>query len=116
MENQLSDSLILDEKTPLKKSFIQFDKKQLVNLQYVLSKELLRTNKHGAYASSTIIGCNTRKYHGLLVAPQPQIDNDLHVLLSCVDETVLQRDAEFHLAIHKFPGGVFHPKIGRAHV
>lgn len=110
VENQISSPQLTDEKTPLKKSFIQFDKKQLVNLQYVLSKELLRTNKNGAYASSTIIGCNTRKYHGLLVAPQPQIDNDLHVLLSSVDETVLQKESEFHLAIHKFPGGVFHPK------
>ncbi|MFN8144791.1 MAG: amylo-alpha-1,6-glucosidase [Bacteroidia bacterium] len=110
MENQISDSVKMDEKASVKKAFIQFDKKQLVNLQYVLSRELLRTNKRGTYASSTIIGCNTRKYHGLLVAPQPQIDNDLHVLLSSVDETVLQRDAEFHLAIHKFPGGVFHPK------
>ncbi len=97
-------------KTQQKKSFIQFDKNQLVNLQYVLNKELLRTNKHGAYTSSTIIGCNTRKYHGLLVAPQPLLDTDLHVLLSCVDETIIQRDAEFHLAIHKFPGGVYHPK------
>jgi len=80
VENQISSPQLTDEKTPLKKSFIQFDKKQLVNLQYVLSKELLRTNKNGAYASSTIIGCNTRKYHGLLVAPQPQIDNGIIVV------------------------------------
>ncbi|MDZ4847144.1 MAG: amylo-alpha-1,6-glucosidase [Chitinophagales bacterium] len=89
--------------------YIKFDKNQLINLQYALNKELLRTNKRGAYASSTIIGCNTRKYHGLLVAPQPQLDMENHVFLSTLDETVLQRDAEFHLAIHKYPG-LFHPK------
>ncbi len=91
-------------------SYIKFDKNQLVNLQYVLNKELLRTNSRGAYASSTIIGCNTRKYHGLLVAPQPQLDNENHVLLSSIDETILQQGAEFHLALHKFPGGVYFPK------
>lgn len=89
--------------------YIKLDKNQLINLQYALNKELLRTNKRGAYASSTIIGCNTRKYHGLLVAPQPQLDMENHVFLSTLDETVLQRDAEFHLAIHKYPG-LFHPK------
>ncbi len=110
MENDISDTIVTDEKSLARKSYIQFDKNQLVNLQYALNKELLRTNRRGAYASSTIIGCNTRKYHGLLVAPQPQIDNDNHVLLSCVDETVIQNNTEFHLAIHKFPGGVYHPK------
>lgn len=89
--------------------YIQFDKNQLVNLQYALDRELLRTNKRGAYASTTLICCNTRKYHGLLVAPQPQLDMENHVFLSSIDETVIQRDAEFNLAIHKYPG-LFHPK------
>ncbi|PKP02342.1 MAG: amylo-alpha-1,6-glucosidase [Bacteroidetes bacterium HGW-Bacteroidetes-6] len=83
--------------------YIQFDKKQLVNLEYALSKELLRSNRAGAYSSTTIIGCNTRKYHGLLVSPQPAIDDELHVLLSCLDETIIQHDAEFNLALHRFP-------------
>lgn len=110
MQNGISDTLLAEENLVSKKSYIQFDKSQLVNLQYVLNKELLRTNKRGTYASSTLIGCNTRKYHGLLVTPQPQIDNENHVLLSCVDETLIHQGSEFHLAIHKFPGGVFHPK------
>lgn len=83
--------------------YIQFDKKELVNLEYSLSRELLRSNRAGAYSSTTIIGCNTRKYHGLLVCPQPAIDDELHVLLSCIDETIIQHDTEFNLAIHKFP-------------
>ncbi len=84
--------------------YIQFDKKQLINLEYVLNKEILRTNRAGAYASTTIIGCNTRKYHGLLVCPQPAIDNELHVLLSCIDESIIQHDSEFNLSLHRFPG------------
>lgn len=91
-------------------SYIQFDKNQLINLEYALGKELIRSNRAGAYASKTIIGCNTRKYHGLLVVPQPGLDNENHVLLSNLDETVIQHGAEFNLGIHQYPGGVFHPK------
>lgn len=91
-------------------SYIKFDKKQLVNLEYSLKRELLRSNRAGAYASTTIVGCNTRKYHGLLVVPEPGIDNENHVLLSSLDETIIQHDAEFNLAIHKFHGEVYHPK------
>ncbi|MDP4266614.1 MAG: amylo-alpha-1,6-glucosidase [Bacteroidota bacterium] len=91
-------------------SYIQFDKSQLVNLEYSLDKELIRTNRAGAYSSSTIIGCNTRKYHGLLVVPQPAIDDKNHVLLSSLDLTIIQRDSEFNLGIHKFPGGIYNPK------
>ncbi|WP_040670835.1 amylo-alpha-1,6-glucosidase [Nitritalea halalkaliphila] len=85
-------------------SYIHFDKTQLINLNYSLSRETIRTNRGGCYTSTTIIGCNTRKYHGLLVAPQPQIDEQLHVLLATVHETVIQRGASFNLGIAKFPG------------
>jgi predicted glycogen debranching enzyme len=91
-------------------SYINFDKNQLVNLEYSLSRELLRSNRAGSYASSTIVNCNTRKYHGILVVPQPGIDNENHVLVSSLDETVIQREAEFNLGIHKYPGGIFNPK------
>ena len=84
-------------------AYIQFDKNQLVNLEYSLSKELIRSNQAGAYSSTTIIGCNTRKYHGLLVCPQTAIDEELHVLLSSIDESIIQHDSEFNLAIHRYP-------------
>jgi len=91
--------------------YINFDKSQLINLEYSLNKELIRSNRSGSYASTTIIGCNTRKYHGLLISQQPNLDGDYHVLLSNFDVTVMQRDAEFNLGIHKFPGfGVYNPK------
>ena len=45
----------------------KFEKKEL-KIEKALNKEWLITNGIGGYASSTIIGCNTRKYHGLLIA------------------------------------------------
>ncbi|MEI6576704.1 MAG: amylo-alpha-1,6-glucosidase [Bacteroidota bacterium] len=91
-------------------SYIKFDKVQLINLEYSLGKELLRSNRAGSYSSTTIIGCNTRKYHGLLVTRQPNIDDDHHVLLSTIDETVIQHDESFNFGIHKYQGGQYNPK------
>jgi predicted glycogen debranching enzyme len=91
-------------------SYIQFDKTKLINLEYSLSRELIRSNRSGAYASTTILNCNTRKYHGLLVVPQPEIDDEYHVLLSGLDETVIQHNTAFHLGLRKYPGGNWNPK------
>jgi len=85
-------------------SYISFNKLQLVNLKFSLKRELIRSNRAGSYSITTIIGSNTRKYHGLLVSPQPYVDGGNHVLLSSVDETIIQRDEEFNLALHKYPG------------
>jgi len=90
-------------------SFLKFDKNQLVNLEYSLKREILRSNRAGSYSSTTICGCNTRKYHGLLVCPIDEIDGEKHVMLSSLDLTVIQHDAEFNLGIHKYPGNIFHP-------
>ncbi len=89
-------------------SYIEFDKTQLINLKYSLSKEFIRSNRAGSFGGSTIINCNTRKYHGLLVCPMDQIDGQNHVLISAIDETIIQHDKEFHLAVRKYPG-VMHP-------
>jgi predicted glycogen debranching enzyme len=91
-------------------SYIYFDKTQLINLKYSLDRELLRTNRAGSYASSSIIFTNTRKYHGLLVVPQPLIDDKNHVLLSSSDESVIDNKHEFHLSMRMFPGGIYEPK------
>lgn len=90
-------------------SYISFDKLQLINLEYSLGKELLRSNRSGAYATTTLLGCNTRKYHGLLILPLPELDGGVHILLSSLDETVIQREASFNLGIHKY-GNVYQPK------
>lgn len=91
-------------------SYLQFDKTLMTNLQETLPKEILRSNRSGAYSCSTIVDCNTRKYHGLLVVPIPEMDDENHVLLSSLDETVIQHGAEFNLGLHKYQGDNFSPK------
>ena len=91
-------------------SYIQFDKDKLINLEYSLSKEIIRSNRAGSYAAFSIIGCNTRKYHGLLVCPLDQFDGEKHVLLSSLDETIIEKDKEFNLGIHKYEGDNYIPK------
>lgn len=90
-------------------SYLRFDKTLLTNLEQSQQREMLRTNKSGAYHCTTIIDCNTRKYHGLLVTPVRELDNDNHVLLSSLDETVIQHGAEFNLGIHKYNGDYYAP-------
>ena len=90
-------------------SYLKFEKALMTNLQESLPKELLRTNRSGAYSCSTIVDCNTRKYHGLLVVPIPELDGDNHVLLSSLDSTVIQHGAEFNLGLHKYQGNNFSP-------
>lgn len=90
--------------------YLRFDKTQMTNLQDSLYKELLITNESGAYCSTTLVGCNIRKYHGLLVVPVPNLDEENHVLLSSLDETVIQHGAEFNLGLHKYQGENYSPK------
>ena len=90
--------------------YLRFDKTQMTNLQDSLFKELLITNESGAYCSTTLVGCNIRKYHGLLVVPVPNLDDENHVLLSSLDETVIQHGAEFNLGLHKYQGENYSPK------
>ncbi|MFQ7112800.1 glycogen debranching enzyme N-terminal domain-containing protein [Hallella bergensis] len=91
-------------------SYLKFEAATMTNLQESLSKELLRTNRSGAYSCSTIVDCNTRKYHGLLVVPVPELDDENHVLLSSLDCTVIQHGAAFNLGLHKYQGNNFSPK------
>ena len=88
---------------------IRFEKSLMTNLEETLPKELLRTNRSGAYACSSILDCNTRKYHGLLVLPISEIDDDNHVLLSALDVSVVQHGAVFNLGVHKYRGNTYSP-------
>ena len=90
-------------------SYLRFDKTLMINLQESLPREILRTNRSGAYHCTTIVDCNTRKYHGLLVIPVPNLDDENHVLLSSLDETVIQHGAEFQPGLHKYQGNHFSP-------
>ncbi|MGA1977367.1 MAG: amylo-alpha-1,6-glucosidase [Bacteroidales bacterium] len=91
-------------------SYIKFEKGQIVNLEYSLGREIIRTNRAGTYASTTIVECNTRKYHGLLVCPVDELGGERYVLLSSLDVTVVNDDKSFNLGIRKYKGDYFSPK------
>ena len=92
-------------------SYLKFDRNQMMNLDHALTKEMLRTNQTGAYHCTTVVDCNTRKQHGLLVIPIPELDpNGSYVMLSSLDETVIQHGAKFNLGLHRYSGGVYSPK------
>lgn len=89
-------------------SALTFDKSELGNLEYSLQREMLATDRKGGYMSTTIVCCNTRKYHGLMVAPIDETD-EAYVLLSSLDETIIQHDQSFNLALHRYKG-VYEPR------
>lgn len=86
--------------------YLNFDKTLLVNLERSLSKELLLTNRAGTYCASTLVGCNTRKYHGQLIVP---VGEQNFVLLSSLDETIIQHGAAFNLGLHEYQENQFSP-------
>ncbi len=90
-------------------NYLRFDRLLMTNLEKSLDKEMLRTNRAGAYSSGTIVDCNTRKYHGLLVVPVEELGGN-HVLLSSCDETVIQHGAEFNIGLHKYAGDYYSPR------
>ncbi len=91
-------------------SYIKFEKSQVVNLEYSLDREIIRTNRAGSYSSTTIVDCNTRKYHGLLVCPVDELGGDRFVLLSTLDVTVLNSEKRFNIGIRKYKGDYFSPR------
>jgi predicted glycogen debranching enzyme len=91
-------------------SYIKFEKSQVVNLEYSLAREIIRTNRAGSYSSTTLVGCNTRKYHGLLICPVDEQGGKRFVLLSSLDVTVVNNDKSFNTGIRKFKGDYFSPK------
>ena len=84
-------------------SLLTFDKNELGNLEYSLQREMLATDRIGGYMSTTIVCCNTRRYHGLMIAPIDAGDRT-YVLLSSLDETIVQHNQTFNLALHRFKG------------
>lgn len=91
-------------------SYIEFDKEKLVNIPFAKSKEILRCSRTGAFASTTLLGLNTRKYHGLFIVPQDNIDGERYLLVSTLNETVVLNNMDFHIGIHQYKGGVIDPK------
>jgi predicted glycogen debranching enzyme len=91
-------------------AYIKFDKSKVVNLEYSLSREIIRTNRAGSYSSTTIVACNTRKYHGSLIVPVDALGGDRFVLLSSLDVTLVNNERSFNIALHKYNGDFFSPK------
>ncbi|MCA1745927.1 MAG: glycogen debranching enzyme N-terminal domain-containing protein, partial [Bacteroidales bacterium] len=91
-------------------TYLNLDKTKLVNLEYSLSREVIRTNRAGSYSSTTVIGCNTRKYHGMLVCPIDHFGGGRFVLLSSLDISLVQHQQVFNLGIRKYQGSHYDPK------
>lgn len=85
---------------------IQYYKEEILKPESS-GKEFILSNRLETYCSTTITGLNTRKYHGLLVTPQHQLDGERFILLSSLDETVIQDENDFKLATHKYPGSYY---------
>ena len=78
-------------------------------LDEALAGEWLYTNGLGGYASSTLCGCNTRRYHGLLVAAlEPPVKRTL--LVAKLEETLWVGQIPFELGTNEFEDGTIHPR------
>jgi len=87
---------------------IQFNKEIINNLDTAASREWLETNGLGGFSSSTIIGLNTRRYHGLLTAAtKPPVGRI--VMLSKLEETLVIDGRRYELSTNQYPGAV-HPQ------
>lgn len=91
-------------------SYLRFDKRLMSNLNESLQREYIRTNRLGAYCCSSIVDCNTRKYHGSLVVPVRNLSLNNHVLLSSLDVSIIQHGVPFNISLHQYPDDVFSPK------
>ena len=88
---------------------ITIGSKNLSDLERALKTEWLITNGLGGYASSTVLGVNTRKYHGLLIAAfNPPVDR--RVLLTRIDEKIHVEGKEYSLGANELRDGCFQPE------
>src|SRR5436305_9054138 len=87
---------------------IEFGEQICGNFDEATSREWLETNGLGGFASSTIAGLNTRRYHGLLVAAtQPPVGR--MVLLSKLEETLVIDGRRYELSANQYSGAI-HPQ------
>ena len=90
-------------------AFLKFNKSELVNLEYSLKREIIAANETGAYCNTSIVTCNTRRYHGLLAVPVDELGGGKYMLLSALDESLVLRGKQFNLGIHCY-GDTYDPK------
>src|ERR1700760_3525656 len=87
---------------------IQFERETWRDPEVALRREWLETNGLGGFASSTIVGLNTRRYHGLLVAAtKPPLGRV--VMLSKMEERLFIEGQAFYLSANQYPR-VVHPQ------
>ncbi len=86
----------------------KINKSALQRFEDAAALEWLETNGLGGWSSSSVTGCNTRRYHGLLVAATVPPAERM-VLVSKLDETILSGNQRFELGVNDY-GGVIHPK------
>jgi predicted glycogen debranching enzyme len=85
---------------------ISFNRQALSHFDDMIMKEWLITNGLGGYSSSTVLGVNTRKYHGLLIAAiHPP--KDRRVFLTKLDEDIIIGDSTNRLGANEFQNGFF---------
>ncbi|HEY6269590.1 MAG TPA: amylo-alpha-1,6-glucosidase [Candidatus Acidoferrum sp.] len=88
---------------------VQFGREICGDLEAAESREWLATNGIGGYASGTVAGSQTRRYHGLLIAAlRPPVGRTQ--LVSAIDEVVHYAGTDFSLATHHWTSGVVDPK------
>ena len=90
-------------------AFLKFNKAELVNLSYSLKREIICVNKTGAYCNTSIVTCNTRRYHGLLSVTLDRFGGDKYLLLSAIDESFVVNGQQFNLGIHCY-GDIYEPR------
>ena len=90
-------------------AFLKFNKSELVNLSYSLKREIILANKTGAYCNTSIVTCNTRRYHGLLGVPIDGFGGEKYLLLSSLDESLVLGGRRFNLGIHCY-GDIYEPR------
>ena len=90
-------------------ALLKFNKAELVNLSYSLKREIISENKEGAYINTSIITCNTRRYHGLLALTLDRFGGDRYLLLSSLDESIIVSGKQFNLGIHCY-GDIYEPR------
>ena len=90
-------------------AFLKFNKSELVNLEYSLKREIILANETGAYCNTSLVGCNTRRYHGLLAVPVDNFGGGKYMLLSSVDESLIMGGKQFNLGIHCY-GDIYEPR------
>ena len=90
-------------------AFLKFNKAELVNLSYSLKREIISANKTGAYCNTSIVTCNTRRYHGLYAVTLDRFGGDKFLLLSALDESFIVGGQQFNLGIHCY-GDIYEPR------